>query len=85
MFAGQPLVAAVPGGAVGVGVRVRGQRLHESERCVYFRYQEVHSIPGDLARFSNQWVNVEKQLKVDKVYLETTRNAQLASEGRWKR
>src|ERR1039458_128813 len=48
--------------------------------AVYFRYQEVHSIPNDLARFSNQWANVEKQLKVDKVYLETTRNAQLANE-----
>lgn len=47
--------------------------------CVYFRYQEVSSIPGNLARFSNQWANVEKQLKVDKVYLETTRNAQLAT------
>jgi hypothetical protein len=48
--------------------------------AVYFRYQEVHSIPNGLAKFSNQWANVEKQLKVDKVYLETTRNAQLASE-----
>jgi hypothetical protein len=47
--------------------------------CVYFRYQEVHSIPGDLARFSNQWANLEKQVKVDKVYLETTRNAELAT------
>jgi hypothetical protein len=48
--------------------------------CVYFRYQEVHSIPGDLARFSTQWADVEKQLKVDKVFLETTRNAELASD-----
>ena len=48
--------------------------------AVYFRYQEVHAIPNSLARFSNQWSNVEKQVKVDKVYLETTRNAQLASE-----
>ena len=48
--------------------------------CVYFRYQEVHSIPGNLAPFSNQWANVEKQLKVDKVYLETTRDSQLASD-----
>ena len=48
--------------------------------CVYFRYQEVHSIPGDLARFSKQWDDVEKQLKVDKVFLETTRNGDLASE-----
>jgi len=48
--------------------------------AVYFRYQEVHSIPTDLDRFSNQWANVEKQVKVDKVYLETTRNAQLATE-----
>jgi hypothetical protein len=48
--------------------------------AVYFRYQEVHAIPNNLERFSNQWANVEKQLKVDKVYLETTRNAQLATE-----
>jgi len=47
--------------------------------CVYFRYQEVHSIPASLAQFSNQWANVEKQVKVDKVYLETTRNNQLAT------
>jgi hypothetical protein len=48
--------------------------------AVYFRYQEVHSLPADLDNFARQWANVEKQLKVDKVYLETTRNAQLASE-----
>ena len=48
--------------------------------AVYFRYQEVHSIPTSLDRFSNQWANVEKQVRVDKVYLETTRNAQLATE-----
>jgi hypothetical protein len=48
--------------------------------AVYFRYQEVHSIPTNLERFSNQWANVEKQVQVDKVYLETTRNAQLATE-----
>jgi len=47
--------------------------------CVYFRYQEVSSIPRNLAQFSNQWVNVEKQVKVAKVYLETTRNNQLAT------
>jgi len=48
--------------------------------AVYFRYQEVSSIPNNLAAFSNQWANVEKQLKVDKVYLETTRNMQLATD-----
>ena len=48
--------------------------------CVYFRYQEVHSIPGNLTQFSNQWANLEKQVKVDKVYLETTRNAELATD-----
>ena len=48
--------------------------------AVYFRYQEVHSIPTNLDHFSNQWANVEKQVRVDKVYLETTRNGQLASE-----
>ena len=39
--------------------------------AVYIRYQEVHAIPNNLAHFSNQWANVEKQVKVDKVYLET--------------
>ena len=48
--------------------------------AVYFRYQEVHSIPAHLESFSNQWAKVEKQVHVDKVYLETTRNAQLATE-----
>ena len=48
--------------------------------AVYFRYQEVHSIPSNLAAFSNQWANIEKQVKISKVYLETTRNAQLATE-----
>jgi hypothetical protein len=48
--------------------------------AVYFRYQEVQSIPNDLAQFAASWANVEKQLKVDKVYLETTRNLQLATE-----
>jgi hypothetical protein len=48
--------------------------------AVYFRYQEVQSTPDNLAQFSTSWVNVEKQVKVDKVYLETTRNRQLATE-----
>jgi hypothetical protein len=48
--------------------------------AVYFRYQEVHSTPANLERFAGQWANVEKQLKVDKVYLETTRDHQLATE-----
>jgi len=48
--------------------------------AVYFRYQEVHSIPASLEKFATQWADVEKQVKVDKVYLETTRNAQLATE-----
>ena len=47
--------------------------------CVYFRYQEVSSIPRNLAQFAGQWANVEKQVKVSKVYLETTRNNQLAT------
>jgi len=48
--------------------------------AVYFRYQEVHAIPANLEPFSNQWANIEKQVKVSKVYLETTRNAELATE-----
>jgi len=47
--------------------------------CVYFRYQEVSSIPRNLAQFASQWANVEKQVKVSKVYLETTRNNDLAT------
>jgi len=47
--------------------------------CVYFRYQEVSSIPRNLAQFAAQWADVEKQVKVAKVYLETTRNNQLAT------
>jgi len=48
--------------------------------AVYFRYQEVQSTPQNLARFAGEWAKVEKQVKVDKVYLETTRNRQLATE-----
>lgn len=48
--------------------------------AVYFRYQEVQSTPDDLTQFSNRWVNLEKQVKIDKVYLETTRNGKLATE-----
>ena len=48
--------------------------------AVYFRYQEVQSTPNNLAQFSNAWANVEKQVKVDKVYLETTRNGELATD-----
>jgi hypothetical protein len=47
--------------------------------CVYFRYQEVSSIPRNLDQFAGRWANVEKQVKVSKVYLETTRNNQLAT------
>jgi hypothetical protein len=48
--------------------------------AVYFRYQEVQSTPDNLAQFAASWAKVEKQVKVDKVYLETTRNRQLATE-----
>jgi len=48
--------------------------------AVYFRYQEVQSIPNNLEQFAMSWANVEKQVKVDKVYLETTRNRDLATD-----
>jgi hypothetical protein len=48
--------------------------------AVYFRYQETQSNGQNLDQFAQQWANVEKQVKVDKVYLETTRNGQLATE-----
>ena len=33
-----------------------------------------------MAQFARSWANVEKQVKVDKVYLETTRNRELATD-----
>ena len=48
--------------------------------CVYFRYQETQSTPNNLTQFATQWANLEKQVKIDKVYLETTRNRGLATE-----
>ena len=82
LAAGAALLAAA-------GFRFAGARAGSYTNfsvCVYFRYQEVSSIPGNLTQFSNQWANVEKQVKVDKVYLETTRNSQLATaDARWKR
>ena len=48
--------------------------------AVYYRYQEVQSIPNNLEQFGKSWTNVEKQVKVDKVYLETTRNRDLATD-----
>jgi hypothetical protein len=48
--------------------------------AVYFRYQEVQSTPSNMAQFAQRWANVEKQVKVDKVYLETTRNHVLATD-----
>jgi hypothetical protein len=59
---------------------VRGRGYTNLSIAVYFRYQEVQSTPNNLAQFSTSWANVEKQVKVDKVYLETTRNRQLATE-----
>jgi hypothetical protein len=58
----------------------RGHGYTNLSIAVYFRYQEVQSTPNNLAQFSASWAKVEKQVKVDKVYLETTRNRQLATE-----
>jgi hypothetical protein len=40
----------------------------------------VQLIPSNLPRFAAQWASIEQQVKVDKVYLETTRNGQMISE-----
>jgi len=58
----------------------RGRGYTNLSIAVYFRYQEVQSTPESLAQFAASWAEVEKQVKVDKVYLETTRNRQLATE-----
>jgi hypothetical protein len=75
LAAGAVLLAAV---ASAPPARAQGSYTNFSV-CVYFRYQEVSSTPRNMAQFSNQWANVEKQVKVAKVYLETTRNNQLAT------
>ena len=48
--------------------------------AVYFRYQETQSNGNDTTQLATQWANIEKQVHVDKVYLETTRNRELATE-----
>jgi hypothetical protein len=48
--------------------------------AVYFRYQETQSNGTDTKQLATQWSNIEKQVHVDKVYLETTRNRELATE-----
>ena len=58
----------------------RGRGYAHLSIAVYFRYQEVQSTPNNLAQLTTSWAKVEKQVKVDKVYLETTRNRQLATE-----
>jgi hypothetical protein len=58
----------------------RGRGYANLSSAVYFRYQEVQSTPNNLDPFATSWAKVEKQVRVDKVYLETTRNRQLATE-----
>jgi hypothetical protein len=65
--------------AAASGTPARAASYTNFNVCVYFRYQEVSSIPRNLTQFASQWANVEKQVKVSKVYLETTRNNGLAT------
>jgi len=48
---------------------------------VYFLMREIKGHVANMAEFSNQWANVEKQVRIDKVYLETTRDSQVAEAG----
>ena len=48
--------------------------------AVYFRYQETQSGGTNPQSLAAQWDAIEKQCHIDKVYLETTRNGQLATE-----
>jgi hypothetical protein len=57
-----------------------GRGYNNLSIAVYFRYQEVQSTPDNMEQFANSWANVEKQVKVDKVYLEATRNGLLATD-----
>jgi hypothetical protein len=45
---------------------------------VYFLMREIKANLLNMAQFSNQWAEVEKQVKIDKVYLETTRDSGVA-------
>jgi hypothetical protein len=72
--------AAVCTASGGEVPAVRGRGYANLSIAAYFRHQEVQSTPDDLARFAAAWAKVEQQVKVDKVYLETTRNRQLATE-----
>ena len=47
--------------------------------AVYFRYQETQSNGNDTTQLATQWADIEKQVHVDKVYLETTRNRELVT------
>ena len=69
------LVALLLGSSAALAGNYQNLRI-----AVYFRYQETQSIPGNLDRFATQWANLVKQVKVDKVYLETARNGQLVTE-----
>lgn len=66
---GMVLLGVVCGTAAAAGEGYKNLSI-----AVYFRYQETQSTPNNMNQFATQWANVEAQVHVDKVYLETTRN-----------
>ena len=78
-FPGKWAAAAALLAAMSCVSPARGQGSYTNfSVTVYFLMREIKANLLNMAQFSNQWANVEKQVKVDKVYLETTRNAELA-------
>ena len=74
LAAGAALLAAL---ASAAPARAQGSYNNFSV-TVYFLMREIKSAVTNMTQFSNQWANVEKQVKIDKVYLETTRDSQVA-------
>jgi hypothetical protein len=67
----------VPRGAT-VSARAAGKYQHFAV-SIYTRYQEVQQMIDDPQMLASNWDRITRQLKVDKIYLELTRNHQVAT------
>jgi hypothetical protein len=72
--------ACLAAGCLGMGTFGAERGYKNLSIAVYFRYQETQANGSNTAQLAAQWANIEKQVHIDKVYLETTRNGQLATE-----
>jgi hypothetical protein len=72
--------AGLAAGCLGMGSFGAEGGYRNLSIALYFRYQETQSNGSNTAQLAAQWANIGKQVHIDKVYLETTRNRQLATE-----